>query len=50
MSSLPVEVKNNIAIKLLEKGQVDKAKHVLDSIARTLKFERENSDIKAFSR
>lgn len=50
MSSLLVEVKNNIAIKLLEKGQLDKAKYVLDSIARTLEFERENSDIKGFSR
>ena len=50
MHSLPVEVKNNIAIKLLEKGKVDKARYVLDSIARTLKFERENSDIRVFSR
>lgn len=50
MSCLPVEVRNNIAIKLLERGRVDKAKYVLDSIARTLKFERENSDIRGFSR
>ena len=50
MGSLPVEVRNNIAIKLLEKGQIDKAKYVLNAIARTLEFERENSNIRGFSR
>lgn len=50
MSTLPVEVRNNIAIKLLEKGETDKVKYVLDSIARTLKADREYSDNKFFSR
>ena len=50
MNSLPVEVRNNIAIKLLDKGDVQKAMYVLESIKRTLKNEREYSDNKGFSR
>ena len=50
MSCLPVEIRNNIAMKLLEKGKTDKVMYVLDSVAGTLKFERDNSDIRGFSR
>lgn len=50
MHCLPVEVRNNVAIKLLESGKIDKAIYVLDSISRTLEFERLNSDNKNFSR
>ena len=50
MSCLPVEIRNNIAIKLLDKGEVQKAMYVLESVKRTLKYERENSDNRGFSR
>lgn len=41
LESLPIEVRSNIASKLLEIGEVDKAKKVINSINDTLKNERE---------
>lgn len=50
MSNLPVEVRNNIAMKLLSRGETEKTMYVLESISRTLKVEREYDDNKSFSR
>jgi hypothetical protein len=50
MSNLPVEVRNNIAIKLLNRGEVDKALYVLHSIQNTMKVDREYADSKKNSR
>ena len=50
MSSLPIEVRNNIAMKLLSKGDSEKALYVLKSIERTMKINREYDDSKRNSR
>ena len=50
MTSLPVETRNKIAIKLLDKGNVEMAKDVLVSISKSLEYERENSRPFGFSR
>jgi len=50
MSSLPVEVRNNIAIKLLEKGETEKVGYILTTIGRTLEFERKESMNKSFTK
>ena len=50
MSTLPVEIRNNIAMKLLGRGETEKTMYVLQSIERTMKSEREYSESKKNSR
>ena len=50
MSNLPIEVRNNIAMKLLSKGQTEKVMYVLQSIERTMKSDREYDGSKRNSR
>lgn len=44
MEDLPIEVRNNIAMKLLSKGENEKAMTVLQSINHTLKSNRERDE------
>ena len=46
MSNLPIEVRNNIAMKLLSKGEIEKAKCVLQTIEYTLSTTRGYDDNK----
>lgn len=50
MHCLPVEVRNNIAIKLLENGKIEKALYVLESMSKSLEFDRNESNRNNFSR
>lgn len=50
MSSLPIEVRNNIAMKLLSKGEAEKVMYVLKSIDRTMKINKEYDGTRRISR